>query len=210
MYMDVAFENWWKYVIQETEARDQARHAHHACTQTNWLTTDRAITQTEEEDEEPQHKATKQANKMSLPYWSSSQIRYTPIMGAPPKGCMCIIWKECVWLMSDRAGTMFVKRNDWHTLSHTNQVGVVRCCPLPARPYVLLIIVRVLFPMPFWYPCFRTSPSSSCSSYCSLRCSSCCSSFSHRRPSAAKYREGRPKCNWHLNMSNNWSHNRWE
>ena len=119
---------------------------------------------------------------------------------ARPQKVACVLYGRNVWLMSDRAGTMFVKRNDWHTLSHTSQVGVVRCCPLPARPYVLLIIVRVLFRMPSWYPCFCTPPSSSCSSYCSLRCSSCCSSFSHRRPSAAKYREGRPKCNWHLNI----------
>ena len=106
--MRVAFENWVKYVDQETEAKDQARHAFDAYIENAC----RDITQTEEEDEEQQHKATKQANKMQLPFWSSSPVGYTPIIGAPPKGCMCIIWKECVWLMSDRAGTMFVKRND--------------------------------------------------------------------------------------------------
>lgn len=192
MYVNVAFENWLKYVKQETEARDQARHAHHACTQTSWLTTDRAITQTEEEDEEPQHKATKQANKMSLPFWSSSHISYTPIMGAPPKGCMCIIWKECVWLMSDRTGTMLVKNIHCPTQTRLVLLDVVLC---PLDPMSFLLLSACCSQCPSDIPASVHPPSSSCSSYCSLRCSSCCSSFSHRRPSAAKYREGRPKCN---------------
>ena len=44
--------------------------------------------------------------------------------------------------------TLFVKC-DWHTLSHTDQVGVVRCCTLPARSYVFrychcVVVIAIL------------------------------------------------------------------